>query len=375
MFIGVFSIVQMSVASPQVSQKYDWVFIYYMSYDNDLDYCGEIILKELGHGVINSNIAVVVQADFNDSHGMRRISLRHVNDELHEEEHVLESEDSADEEEYRKYLQWVQNNWIAENYAIIFLDHGGALNDMCFDEKPFKDEEQNRKFAPSGKWLNAMKIGEICRKFNQDIGQKVKLLFLQQCGRGSLQNLYNFVNSATYIMASPLTVGAPNTYYTPMLQQVIKNPNITGIELAQLIMEEDQHYTMYTLINNTELQQLPDKLQQVFNVLPNTQVPKIRESLTTVFRFNDETNYDLQTFLVGIKTSQSDILAQAIDKFSEWYEQKLIVAKHTKEGRNVQLSGLSLYIPLSRKQLQRYSFLPLHQQTDIEKIFDVLLRE
>ena len=56
--------------------KEKWLFIYYMSYDNDLYICGDKIIKMLEKGVVNPNQSVVIQADFPDSPKMKRIVIQ-----------------------------------------------------------------------------------------------------------------------------------------------------------------------------------------------------------------------------------------------------------------------------------------------------------
>ena len=96
---------------------YEWVFVYYMSYDNDLSPFGEVILKDLSKGLSNSKVAVVVQADFIDSSGMKRIGLYYADGKTHRNESLLRSEDSADDAELRKYLEWVRKKWVAKTIA------------------------------------------------------------------------------------------------------------------------------------------------------------------------------------------------------------------------------------------------------------------
>ena len=58
-------------------RQYKWVFVYYMSYDNDLSDFGGVILGKLARGISDKKIAVVTQADLIDDGGMRRIALYH----------------------------------------------------------------------------------------------------------------------------------------------------------------------------------------------------------------------------------------------------------------------------------------------------------
>jgi len=342
------------------SEMYEWVFIYYMSYDNNLSPLGETILKDIGDGIISMKSAVVVQADFRDTDKMKRISMRYNNGVLKREEITLESGDSSDENEYKKYLIWVQENWKSNNYAIVFLNHGGTLNNMCFDEK-------------LGKWLNAFKTGKICRDFNQNIGNKVRLLFLQQCGRGSLENIYNFLDSADYIMASPVKVGAPNTYYSQLLKSTAKNTELTGADIAQIIMDEDQDYTIYTLVKNNELKKLPENLTTLFNSIKRCNHLKFGKSLMEVFQVDDEINYDVKSFIEGIKESCTQEISNTLNQFIDWYEKKLIVKKGIKSKNRSQYSGLSIHIPSKVTHVNRYNYLPIYQETNIEDIMNLLI--
>jgi hypothetical protein len=356
------------VLIPTKTNIYDWVFVYYMSYDNDLSSYGEVILKDLRNGLSSSKVAVVVQADFIDSSGMKRIGLYYADGRARRKETILRSEDSADEAELRKYLEWVRKKWVAKNYCIVFLNHGGKLNQMCKDNKPFRNQVKNRQFG-SGKWLDASKAAEIVTNFNHEVDCKVRLLFLQQCGRATIQNLYNFADAAEYIMASPLVVGAPNTYYTKTIASVSQDPNITGEILAETIMREDEHYTLYTLIRNDQLKRLPEKLEPVLKAFGHTSVLIRPESCSPLFEHEGEKFYDFKSYFYALNSANNDIAGKELESFFDWCESSLIVSKAVHESEKTAepaYSGLSIYVPLSHDAGTSYSFLPLYHQTELE---------
>ncbi len=349
-------------------KTYDWIFIYYMSYDNDLSGFGETILGNLQKGIVNSKIAVVVQADFSDSKGMKRIALCQALGKSKRKEILIKSEDSADPAELKKYFEWIQQNYKAKNYCIIFLNHGGKLNDMCLDQKPFRDQNKNKQFL-SGKWLPATETGKILTDFNGKVDGKVRLLFLQQCGRATIQNLYNFTDAAEYIMASPVTVGAPNTYYTKTIKSVAGDPNVTGTKIAKIIMQEDEHYTFYTLIENSELINLPERFSPVLTSFAQNASLKPPQSCRPVFEFEGEKFYDLVSFFQALSSANNNIAAKELQDFFDWCDNRLIVSKAIKNPDVPAVSsycGLSIYIPSDQNDIGRYDFLPLYQQTNIE---------
>jgi hypothetical protein len=351
-------------------KTYEWVFVYYMSYDNDLSGCGETILSDLAKGITNSKVAVVTQADFIDGKGMKRITLYRAFGKLKRKEIPLQREDSAEPIELKKYLAWVQEKWEAENYCIIFLNHGGTLNKMCRDDKPFTDPNENKLFA-SGKWLPATEVAEIVADFNHNVGGKVRLLFLQQCGRAAIQNLYNFTDTAEYIMASPVKVGAPNTYYTKLLKSAADESNITGTSIAKMIMQEDKHYKLYTLIDNNELKKLPERLSPVLDSFTKNTSLKSPQTCTAIFEFEGENFYDLKSYFQALSSANNNIADKELQIFFDWCDNHLIVSKALKNPEvltDASCSGLSIYIPSNKNQLGRYEFLPLYQQTNLENL-------
>lgn len=195
----------------------------------------------------------------------------------------------------------------------------------------------------------------------------VLLLFLQQCGRAAIQNLYNFADTAEYILASPLKVDAPNTYYTKTLASVGRDPNITGEILAKNIMREDEHYILYTLISNNELKRLPEKLAPVLKSFGQKSSLKRPDSCPFVFEFEDERFYDLMYFLRALNSANDDMAGMELSRFLNWCQNHLIVSRAVK-GDGYSYSGLSIYVPSSEKAIGRYSFLLLYQRTDLEEI-------
>jgi len=366
---------------PSKANVYEWVFVYYMSYDNDLSSYGEVILSDLKNGLSNPDVAVVVQADFIDSNGMKRIGLYYADGKTNRKETILRSEDSADEAELRKYLKWVSKKWVAKNYCITFLDHGSSLNHMCLDRKPFGSRKKNRQFG-SGKWLRASEAAKIIASFNQKTDRKVRLLFLQQCGRATIQNLYNFADAAEYTMASPLVVGAPNTYYTKTIAAVAQDPNITGEILAETIMREDEHYTLYTLISNEQLKRLPGKLAPVLKSFGRASALRKEspglcrpESCSHLFEYKSEKFYDLKSYFYALNSANNNIAGDELDSFFDWCQGSLIVSKAVREPRSPVEStycGLSIYVPSSPYAGTGYSFLPLHRQTDLENTMKLI---
>ncbi len=341
--------------------KEKWLFIYYMSYDNDLYICGDKIIKMLEKGVVNPNQSVVIQADFPDSTKMKRILVQRSGWKTIRKNSLAESDESASTEELAKYLDWVLKNFKSDNYVLAFLDHGGMLNQMCLD-------------ATSDKWMNSMEAGKVCAEFNKKTGGKVRLLFLQQCGRSSIQNIFSFKDSAEFILSSPVPVGAPNTYYTKMLEKVSESTSMDGKPLAELIMKYDEHYGIYTLVRSAELAKLAEKIAPLAEAFKAEKPKAVPKELKPVFEHVDEKNYDLRDFLMAV-TPPGENAKRASEEFLSWYEKKLVVAKKANVKNLQNCSGLSIFVPSQKKQTTRYDYLPVYKDTKIKDLTQSVLSE
>lgn len=237
--------------------RWEWVFVYYMSYDNNLDRCGRPILDMLKNGITSERVAVVVVADFIDRDGMQRFELTKGN----ETQTVLTTEASADATVLASQLAWVRENYVAKKYAVVFLNHGGALAEMCLDEFP------GRRNGP--RWLFLPAVAEVLTAWRSTLPGALELVFLQQCGKGTLENYFQMRTTAPFVMASQTVVGAPNYYYTDALRAICATPDLDGRQVAKLFQthETATMFTTYTTIDTAQIAQLPEKLDAVLHPL------------------------------------------------------------------------------------------------------------
>ncbi len=327
----------------------EWTVVYYMSYDNNLERCGPVILDGLEKGVKDPAIAVTVLHDDRRRDGLNR----HVLTAAGRATEKLATDDSASEETLREYLSWAARTHPAKRLAVVFLDHGGKLDEMCADEWP--------KEGGTKHWLSAKLVGPILRDFAKSAN--VELLFLQQCGRGSIDNLYAFRGAAATVMASQTTVGAPNTYYEKSMKWLAANPKATGAELAKRIAGDDEHFTNYAWVDGKALAELPGRLAPAVKALDKAALPT---GLKPCFPCDGEANYDLVAWLEAA-------CGDASKEFTSWIREKLVVG-HGKRGRAAaDWCGLSIFVPKSRKQFDRYADHPLYADSALDDVWKAKL--
>jgi len=343
----------------------EWTFVYYMSYDNDLATNSPIILDSLEKSVKGNSIAVTVLVDDQETNGLKRYAITRDRRVMSK----LNTDDSASVEVVSDYLEWVRKTYPARHYAVVFLDHGGRLDEMCMDEQ--SDGKTERK------WLSASLVGPTLREFRQKVSPgDVELLFLQQCGRGTIENLYNFRGAAAAIMTSQLGVGTPNTYYLPTLQWLASRTNTTGRELARQIMTTDEHFNNYVCVDGKALEELPTRLEPVVTALLGDRkaAPKPPVGAILCYEFDKETNYDLMSWL-NRAFHENNRTMEPMNTFRDWVYEKLILEYAVQPLQKKELKdlcGLTLFVPEAAEVRGTYPEYPFYQAGHLASLWQAM---
>jgi hypothetical protein len=360
-----------SEAPKAVTHDYDWVFVYYMAYDNNLEACGRPIIDMLKEGITNDRTLITVHADWRNAEGMERYILTQGN----EKKIALDEEGIAEEEVLASELAWVKDNYKAKKYGLIFLNHGGKLGEMSYDERPGEDRGQN--------WLYPPQVAKVLVDWRKSLPGEMELMFYQQCGKGTLENYYEMKDVANFVMGSQTVVGAPNYYYTKAVQDVCKNPDIDGAQLAKLFTnhETPNMFTTYTTYSADALQELPGKLNAALEPLlakEELELFKVTRQFNPCFKFEpDELMFD------GIAMLEELYKANGIDTapvatFKEWVDTNLITSHRVSPLRERQAGswcGFSIYLPTRPQAYTRYSNdYAIYSATKLGELQDKLLK-
>jgi hypothetical protein len=366
----------------EAKSDYDWVFFYYMAYDNNLEGCGRPILNMLKEGVTSNRVAVVTFADFRDKNGMKRYEATTTG----EKETQLEVESSAQESTLKEQLEWTRDNYKADKYVIVFLDHGGALSEMSYDENPGKGGTQN--------WLHAVKVANVITEWRKSLTGKLEFVFIQQCGKGTLENFHAFRDTAPYVMASQTVVGAPNYYYTKAITAVCEKPNVDGKEVSHLFQqhETDNMFTTYTTMNDTALKALPEKLDAVLK--PLLELKEVtKPTILAEFKRRSEKAPDGAFCRMCFESGRDERMVDGIalltalyeaneldkaplDTFATWAKESLVTEHRVSPKRESHAGtwcGFSLYVPKTAEALKRYEDYPIYKETKLDDLMAKLV--
>ena len=282
-----------SILSVSAQKKYnpEWLFIYYMPYDNNLSEYGATIKNMLKKGLVDENIMVTIQADFADTLGIKRYIL---SKDTIIQNNIL-TENSASTNTFNHYLTWINDNFTSKNYCLIFLDHGGHLDELCLDENP----EFN--------FLKIDSINNPILNFNKKTGKKIELTFLQVCAKGSIEAIYEIKDCSNYTMFSQVEMGAPNYYYEEMLKYVAQNPNIQGCDIAEQIVlnERDDMYNSYVCIENNKFDSLKIHFNDFIQSFDQTDKVELYDSTLTQYYYYHEYYWDIKSFLNSLELDET----------------------------------------------------------------------
>lgn len=359
---------EVGAASTSNKQVYDWIFLYWMPYDNNLSRFGVPILNMLAKGVQSDNILVVVESKLSGAkHLSRNVITSHV------EPQQLDAANSSSESVFAEYLKWAKSQYQAKKWAIVFLGHGGRLDEISPDEHP-------EPGLASTQWMNIQKLSEILAKFNKQVNNRVELFFFQNCNKGTIEANYTLRDAAKYTLSSQLTLGAPNYYYEPLLKFLGRHPEINGGELAKKIMEFETRdmYHSYTAINNGAIRDLPAKINPLIDSVISSNVKGIKISELETYSYMRENFVDVVSFFQRI-AQQAGAEQQKYNEFIDFLNNSMIYSVQ-KNGTLIgadpkyqNLSGLGVFLPKSRQELEKYRYLQVFSELKLGKLFDAIL--
>ena len=157
-------------------------------------------------------------------------------------------------ETLKDYLNWGIDNYAAEHMGVVFWNHGGgSIDGVCFDEKYNQD---------------SLKLAEIEKAFNsvsKNMTDKFEFVGFDACLMSTIETANMLAPYANYMIASEEAEPGCGWNYTPVINKIVQNPDITPLELGKVIIDSyfdvlatDSTYTEGTLslINLNRLNKL-----------------------------------------------------------------------------------------------------------------------
>lgn len=324
-----------------VEPRYDWLVLYVMPYDNDLDRCAEPIREGLERGVRIGNsgsdrVAVAILEDRQARGGLRESLITRTRTERWS----VDTEDSADPRQIEGFIERMRRRAPARRHVIVLLDHGGAVDQIGLDEHPSRGESGSR-------WLSAEQTGATLRRWRASARADVPLLFLQQCGRGAIETLYAMRGTADMIVASQTYVGSCNTYYEPFVQRLRRSATLSAREVGWTIMDNDQDYTTYSLYDRRALEEWPARARALANAFSRATTNQSPTALPTTpalravnpsFISSDEEYLDLVDVARRLAATRGPEAVREAETMERWVRTRLVLDQRQR-GRAFRPNG------------------------------------
>ena len=349
------------------------VFVYMIA-DNDLDYFALKDLNEMEAGFPkNTNDKLVVYVDMSkNSHPSYPCLLEITHDTSNKIVSPVffkfPEQNSADTKVFQKALKKVFDYYKNENFTskgVVFWSHGdGWLPQGTYIPKN-KDDS-------SGVVTKSFGIDFVPKASSIDIKELAKalennyfdFLLFDACLMSSIEVLYQFRNTADYIIASPTDIssfGFPYQYVVPLFFEEKLNVGkiaktyfdyynkksgpLRSASIAAIKMDEIENLTQQIYQFNTAFASLSDKKNST-------------EHLQQLDRFDGKWVFDLKDFLQ--KTAKKYQLESKYNSILDQWRKTIIYHNHTPLLRkNIDLkncNGISTYLPNSnhKKEIKEY---------------------
>lgn len=298
----------------------------------------------------------------------------------------------ADGQTLTEFIVWAAQNYPADNYVLILSDHGagwpGGWNDPTAEDNGPDRVALAQVF---GDMLYLMEMDRAIDEARQQAGiERFEIIGFDACLMGHVEVMAAMRPHTRYVVASQELEPALGWAYAAFLGQLAANPEMTGADLAQAIVDsyinEDQRIinddereifagrtSIQSVIRSVstditlsavDTDQLPallaalDNLALTLNNAPAKQVARARtyaQTFDNIFGEDFPPSYiDLAHFakLLGERVSDAEVRAAA-DELTRALQAAIIANK--KGSQRPGATGLSIYFPDSDLFKNRYA--------------------
>jgi hypothetical protein len=176
-------------------------------------------------------------------------------------------------------------------------------------------------------------------------------------------------------MSSPVVVGAPNTYYAHLHRWLSHHIEATGASVARQIAENDRDFTVYTCARGERLAELPAQLDNVIEVLLESENLRRPELPPVIYLRGREASVDLRAYLRAL-AEPSALGGAQVNAFSAWLEGEFFDAFYcaaAHERLKESHCGLSLFVPAHVEEARRYGYLDFYRASSLPALWKVLV--
>lgn len=335
--------------------KAKWTFMVFLNGDNDLDPFGEKDLIEMKKVGSTPDVNIVVLQDRFKKPARKLIVNKGAVQVIEEAGEI----DMGDYKELVKFVKWASEKYPAEKYLVDIWNHGAGWK-KSKAKQVFKGISYDDQ---SGNHISTPQLGEAMKQIKAVLGKNTDVLGMDACLMQMMEVGYEVRDTVNYIAASEETEPGNGWPYDLILGPLVKNPGMSGSELAVLTVQAyKQGYSSNASENTTQSAVDCSKFDAVcakLETFANAMTAKLGDakvkaglkkaaSLVQVYAYDD--NCDLGHFCQLVNANVKD---DAINKAASELQavlvsvpSKLVLANSiTGPGGVKNSTGLAIYLP------------------------------
>ncbi len=223
--------------------KAEWTFMVFLNGDNDLDPFGEKDLTEMKRIGSTPDVNIIVLQDRFKKPARKFIVNKGAVQVIEEVGEI----DMGDYKELVKFVKWAHEKYPAKKYMVDIWNHGAGWK-KSRAEKVFKGISYDDQ---SGNHISTPQLGTAMQQIKSVIGHNVDVLGMDACLMQMMEVGYEVRDSVDYIAASEETEPGNGWPYDLVLGPLVKNPAMSGADLAILTVQAYKKGYSSNLSENT----------------------------------------------------------------------------------------------------------------------------
>jgi hypothetical protein len=257
----------------------EWTVLVYLCSENNLEHFGYLDVKQMEKVGSNDKLKIVVQWDRPelgtklDWGGCRRYlvkkdhtSSQEINSQLLEN---LGNVNMGDPETLLDFINWGVEKFPADKYMLVLWNHGNGWRDLRLSEISARGIAFD---DGSGDHLTMEDLRYALGNTTLADSSKIELISMDACLMGTIEVAYDMKDFANYLVFSSANVPGTGLPYDKILQALADNPEMSGREFAEIIVNEySKTYPYHTSITQSavDLSKITDLVEAFNSMLGN----------------------------------------------------------------------------------------------------------
>lgn len=356
----------------------EWTFLLFLNGNNNLDYYGDMNLKQMEEVGSTKNINIVVQWGSMSRKSVKRLFVKKSSNSNQVTSPVVQDMGPVDMGDYKelvKFLKWGHEKYPAKKYFVAVWNHGNGwykrnipggiqINDISYDDK-------------TGNKITTEQLGVAMSEFSKILGRKVDLYGSDACLMSMIEVASEMSDYVSYFAGSQEVEPGYGWPYNTFFKEWTKNPTLGADGVGEILASEylksysggiyGQNNVTFSIFNLNHIAAFENSVKSLVGELKSLS----RTDLAQVFDVSKQainfTYTDYKDFSHFFKfLDERKLLSEKINNHVTEAFNGLVISNKVSPAY-AEAKGLSIWLPEGSWQLnshrERYSNLKFNQRT------------